>query len=162
MTPVPPMTDSAARLLVTSAAVAGPGDGDPVAALFTTSFGFRQRPILDLGHRAATLYGQLRDLAGECSVDDTVVVAIAARGFAVEGDLLLLPETSDDQPPNDSAPDEPVGERPGVRMGELVESLLADTRVRRLAILLDVRCDPETVAVARRAVPGWLRRIFGL
>src|SRR5690349_6365573 len=135
MNPVPPTPDGAARLLVTTVTGGRPGDGDPVVALFTTSFGFRRGPVLDLGH-ADTLCEQLRDLAGE----DTVVVAIAAHGYAVEDDDLLLSE--------------PPGERPGVRVGEIVTSLLAGSPARRLALLLDVRCDPGS---AERAVAGRLR-----
>ncbi|MEV0899973.1 hypothetical protein [Actinoplanes sp. NPDC049802] len=138
MTPVPPMPDNAARLLVTVVEAVAPsddsGDGDAVGALFTTSLGFRQGPILTLGN---TLGEQLRDLAGECTGSDTLVVTIAARASVVEDDLLLLPD--------------PPGERAGVRLGRIVASLLADTPVRRLALLLDVRGDPEDAARAVRA-----------
>ncbi|GAB1691581.1 hypothetical protein [Krasilnikovia sp. M28-CT-15] len=140
--PRPAPGDGGARLLLTTGTAAQRGDVDPVAALLTTEFGFRELPILDLAHGSDEIQDRLADLTA-----DALIVTVRARGSIVEDDLFLLPDTDDGTDPD-------ILEHPGVSAGRLLEWLAATTN--RLAVLLDVRCDPDTAATARRQVPGWL------
>ncbi|RZU48342.1 WD40 repeat protein [Krasilnikovia cinnamomea] len=137
--PRPPARDGAVRLLLTTGTAARQSGDDPLATLLTTSFGFQKRPNLDLGDSAEEIQAALRDLTGE-----DLVVAVRAHGSIVEDELFLRPDTDDDP------------EQPGVPAGQLVRWLAA-APPRRIAMLLEMRGDPDTAVAARRAIPAWLR-----
>ncbi|BFU44417.1 hypothetical protein [Krasilnikovia sp. MM14-A1004] len=141
--PRSPARDGVARPLVTIGTAERHGGDDPVTALLTTAFGFRVLPNFDLTDVDEMRVG-LRDLTG-----DEAIVAVRARGAIVEDELFLLPESGDGSGPDST-------DEPGLGAGRLLEWLAA-TALTRVAVLLDVRCDPDTAATARQAAGGWLR-----